>query len=269
MRACIFVDGENFRHSLIKLFGSDFNKEAYLPQRARWTELFDYLCASNYESKRVRTYWYTVNQILFSPGDEHLTVDSLKTIIRDYGPTLFKRLLSESRSNSLEANLRWVIDQFSSERAKLAARFAGWKKMEDWMAANFDSLEFRRAGSIRYSLYSGEFGDEKAVDVKLATDLLELRNVYDLAIIISGDQDYVPAVQIIKDSGKKVVNVVFKARNGRYLPGGAQALNVRCDKTFELTYDKMSEFMNLPSHRPKSAISSTPTTPAPSQPKKT
>jgi uncharacterized LabA/DUF88 family protein len=58
------------------------------------------------------------------------------------------------------------------------------------------------------------------VDVNLGVDMVLFRDIYDVAVIVSGDQDYVPAVQAVKDSGKHVVNVAFLARNGVLLPGG-------------------------------------------------
>ena len=38
MKACIFVDGENFRHSIVDLFDK-FQREDYLPKTADWTGL--------------------------------------------------------------------------------------------------------------------------------------------------------------------------------------------------------------------------------------
>jgi hypothetical protein len=40
MKACIFLDGENFRHSLTKLFPESFNPLDYLPKDADWTGFF-------------------------------------------------------------------------------------------------------------------------------------------------------------------------------------------------------------------------------------
>jgi hypothetical protein len=57
--------------------------------------------------------------------------------------------------------------------------------------------------------------------VNLAVDMVTLHPNYDLAIIVSGDQDYVPAAQAVKNLGKSVVNVAFLARSGLLLPGGA------------------------------------------------
>ena len=82
--------------------------------------------------------------------------------------------------------------------------------------------------------------------MKLATDLITLRGIYDVAIIVSGDQDYVPAVQVVKDSGKRVVNVVFRNRAGRLLPGGAKRLNELTDECVEIRHDDIKPFIFPP-----------------------
>lgn len=52
---------------------------------------------------------------------------------------------------------------------------------------------------------------EKGMDVKIATDLLvgAYENVYDDAIVISSDTDLIPAMQKIKQLGKKVEYIGF------------------------------------------------------------
>jgi len=84
------------------------------------------------------------------------------------------------------------------------------------------------------------------VDVNLATDLLERRDIYDVGIIVSGDQDYVPAVQAAKDRGKQIVNVSFLKRDGKLLPGGARRLNQATDRTIEMSYAELKAFMRFP-----------------------
>jgi uncharacterized LabA/DUF88 family protein len=69
---------------------------------------------------------------------------------------------------------------------------------------------------------------------------LTLKDIYDVAIIISGDGDYVPAVQAVKDSGKHVINVSFLKKNGGVLPGGARRLNQATDRIIELAHDAVS-----------------------------
>jgi hypothetical protein len=82
--------------------------------------------------------------------------------------------------------------------------------------------------------------------VNLAVDMVTLHNIYDLAIIVSGDQDYVPAAQAVKDMGKPVVNVGFLARNGKLLPGEARRLNEITDWSISLEWDAFRRFLGIP-----------------------
>jgi len=60
MRGCVFVDGENFRHSIVELFPS-FNEADYLPN-GDWAKLFDWIVEKFIEGEgnRIRTYWYVI-----------------------------------------------------------------------------------------------------------------------------------------------------------------------------------------------------------------
>lgn len=51
----------------------------------------------------------------------------------------------------------------------------------------------------------------KGDDVFLATDLIKgaYENLYDVAIIISGDADFIPAIRLVQKNGKKVINAFF------------------------------------------------------------
>ena len=51
----------------------------------------------------------------------------------------------------------------------------------------------------------------KGDDVYLATDLIKgaYENLYDVAIIISGDGDFVPAIKLVQKNNKKVINAFF------------------------------------------------------------
>ncbi|MEA3329596.1 MAG: NYN domain-containing protein [Nanoarchaeota archaeon] len=48
-------------------------------------------------------------------------------------------------------------------------------------------------------------------DVYLATDLIRgsYENLYDVAIIILGDADFIPAIKLAQKNGKKVINAFF------------------------------------------------------------
>lgn len=78
-------------------------------------------------------------------------------------------------------------------------------------------------------------GNQKGVDVQLITDILlgAVRNVYDTAIIISGDGDFAVPAQAIKDIGKHVEHAFF--------PGWGKQLIRVADR-----FQDVSEFLRDP-----------------------
>ena len=77
--ACIFIDGENLRHSIVELFQEEFAKREYLPRNADWEGLFEFLVAQAEADTRLRTYWYVVEDIDFWPwGIKRLSGDVTK-----------------------------------------------------------------------------------------------------------------------------------------------------------------------------------------------
>jgi len=134
MEACVFVDGENFRHSIVNLF-PHFHQEDYLPKLANWTEFFDWIVRNVTDNtyERIRTYWYVIKSV-------------------DFYPYSFQK------------------------------RFNGWIAIQDGISSRHKAIEFRQAGYINFRLFDNSLGKEKAVDVKLATDLIVLKDIYDIAI---------------------------------------------------------------------------------------
>lgn len=64
----------------------------------------------------------------------------------------------------------------------------------------------------KFKKSDGSFGFEvKGDDVYLAIDLVSgaYENLYDTAVIISGDEDFVPAIKKVQKLGKKVENAYF------------------------------------------------------------
>jgi len=65
---------------------------------------------------------------------------------------------------------------------------------------------------------------EKGVDAALVTDLLSLawQRAYDVAVLVSGDSDYIPAVEYVQSQGLKVVNAAWPTK-GYELQGACWA----------------------------------------------
>jgi uncharacterized LabA/DUF88 family protein len=70
----------------------------------------------------------------------------------------------------------------------------------------------------------------KGDDIHLASDMIKgaYENMYDEAILVSGDGDFIPSIKIVQEKGKIVENAYFK-------PSLSWHLKQECDKSVRLT----------------------------------
>ena len=68
-----------------------------------------------------------------------------------------------------------------------------------------------RLGRLVYSNWPSSPPYEKGVDILLATDMIthSYKDNYDVAVMVAGDNDYVAAIQAVKDRGKNVEVALF------------------------------------------------------------
>ncbi len=68
-----------------------------------------------------------------------------------------------------------------------------------------------RLGRLVYTNWPSAPPYEKGVDIQLATDMIthSFKNNYDVAILVAGDNDYVGALQAVKDNGRNVEVSLF------------------------------------------------------------
>lgn len=257
MRACIFVDGENFRHTICDLF-PQFQQFEYLPKLANWTELFDWIVKEIIDDgERIRTYWYVIESVEFFPYNFPNPSKALTPETKQVAQTGLQNLLSKHipYKDELDAitdeakrvrRMSEIVTELNERKGNFLKRFNGWHVLQNGIAGQHKAVEFRRAGTIRCNLFDNcKLSREKAVDVKLASDMIKLKDIYDMAIIMSGDQDYVPAVGVVKDYGKRVVNVAFLTRRGDLLPGGARELNQAADWSIAIPYQTLGDYLKI------------------------
>ena len=75
-------------------------------------------------------------------------------------------------------------------------------------------IDARPDCEVRYGTVStGKRRQQKGVDVLLAVDMLvgAYRGIYDLAVLVAGDADFVPAVQEVRREGRMVLVVAHPA----------------------------------------------------------
>ena len=259
LRTIIFNDGENFRHNICDLFakppGALFDRRDYLPKQADWEGFFGCLVEESRIQEigayLVRAYWYVVEDVDAQPRKlpkEAVPEDLIKWREQNMGGIQNLVDFDKSRENpaGLSAKIEGapgILKELRRRKAAIENRFRGFAALQSGIALAHDRIEFRRSGGIRYDLFTGGLGREKTTDVNLAVDMLRLKDTYDIAVIVSGDQDFVPAAEAVKDLGKRVVNVSFRTKGGDLLPSGARRLNVAVDRSVEVPYDIFRGFL--------------------------
>ena len=90
-----------------------------------------------------------------------------------------------------------------------------------------------RMGRLVYRNWPDAAPVEKGVDIKIATDMLlhAARNTYDVAILVSGDTDFMDMVQGVKDLGKNVEVALFGGGGSRVLREVADEV-ITVDRSF-------------------------------------
>ena len=81
----------------------------------------------------------------------------------------------------------------------------------------------------------------KEDDINMAVDMVEnaCDDNFDIAVLVSGDGDFVPAVRSVKKKNKFVKNIYFKNSSSRNLKNF-------CDESLELTKQILDKFFEMP-----------------------
>ena len=87
-----------------------------------------------------------------------------------------------------------------------------------------------RLGRLVYNNWPNMPPIEKGIDVQLATDMIthSFKDNYDVAILVAGDNDYVSAIQAVKDNGKHIEIALFGQQ------GTSRQLRMVADKVISI-----------------------------------
>lgn len=208
-RTVVFIDGQNLykRMKGIGLLEKDID----------WTKVFADLLPSG--GQLVRAYWY----------------QPAKIATWDWNPTFHLRLCP---SGMAPADFQAQAEGFyRSEKQRLEEQ---QKNVYARLEEDFEQVEFRYFGVLKLDptgvwtdnkghVKVGRRIGEKGVDVALAVDLYRLSDNYDHAVLISGDFDYVPAIQAVKDRLRGITIVPVMTGAPPTAPGHARRLRGMSD----------------------------------------
>jgi hypothetical protein len=166
MRTCVFVDGENLRHSICDLFKPVFDRRDYLPKAADWTAFFDHLVlkATSDQGDRLRTYWYVVQQCDPYPrplAAKKRTLPELEAWYKRNAKLLKGPHSVPAAGPARHAKLLELQEDLSTKSQGIRSRFDGFTAIQNGIAQKHRAIEFRRSGAISHNLLTGQFGQEK------------------------------------------------------------------------------------------------------------
>ena len=167
----------------------------------------------------------------------------------DLNFALFADKLCESRR--LFRTYYYNVLQDPSQHAE------GYREQQDFLSALKETpyLEVR-LGSTKMAQ---GVRVEKGIDVMLATDLLHFAwiDLYDVAILVSGDSDFAYALQTVKNMGKHVEVAYFESNISRDLLDIADNRHLLDRKLFKGLWTGKRPPKRKPSGRPPANVSRT------------
>ena len=213
LRTVVFVDGANFRGNLRDFsFSSSPHRRAYRLEERHfdWRGFYDGILGkfkelTQLDYQLIRVYWYYAERISswVSPQDAR----RFSQRIVNSHPEI-KGLTPE---RVVDLAYEWYMQERDYFERLREGTFENIQRKTDF-------LEFRYVGQYQVHplrvhrieqngdevTYRGVQVGEKGVDIGIAVDMIAKMPNYDVAILVSGDADFLPVVGYLKDNLKYV-----------------------------------------------------------------
>lgn len=177
-RAVVFVDGNNWYHSLCNIGVED----------------------------RARLDYQKISTKLLGPRQWVATRYYIGQVNQKYNPSLYAQQRSflaglKSTDSRISVHLGRIEPRIASNEAAIELREYLGK-----LTTKIDSAVFAELSEIANRHSNATVFVEKAVDVFLAVDLvaMAISDAYDAAYLLTADGDYTPAVEAVRNLNKKV-----------------------------------------------------------------
>jgi len=196
-KAFLFIDGSNVYHSLK-------TNELYYLFTFEW--LFEEL------SKR-----FEIEKVFYYDAVKNINIEPEQYAKQQKFHERLRKQISSIKIR--QRKLKYINTEKKLEEAKKISNFC-------------DSCK-QKMGSFLKNSGLHKLSREKGVDVMLVTDMIRAayQNKYEVALIFTGDADFVPAVELVQFLGKEVVNIHCYA-------GSSGELRTKCDS--HLLIDSMN-----------------------------
>jgi len=215
LRTVIFVDGRNFWYNLRKFkfvtdAGGAEERDYCLDEKHFcWKGFFEgairkFNDITKWNHRLIRTYWYFAETVTrfnrWDEGAQHIVEQyqgKFPDLTEDVVHELAEQWYAGFRKQHQDA--RDVIYEEIQRRVPfLEFRFVGMLFVNAYKQV---SIEREANGKF---LYRAQIKGEKGVDAGIAVDMLAMLESYDVAVLVSGDADFIPVVKHLKERLKQV-----------------------------------------------------------------
>lgn len=245
-RVAIFVDGEGFIYMLRNLFHpGEFHRADYLPRQAKWGWFFDSI-GEALGAQTVQVYWYSIRELDYFPeGNWHrMPFEIAERKLRNF-PAIEERLDAQSSKRERKQVVNEFRETIPKMREKMEARLIEWHELQDQITQDSPKVKIRRPGWQACSLVNSVLHEEKAVDVGMVVDMLSKSDDFDIAVLLTADGDFVPAVKELRRRGKENACLYFQGSPTRKGPRIARRLTKEMNYVIDLPIADLAAFMGV------------------------
>jgi uncharacterized LabA/DUF88 family protein len=218
IRFAFFVDGSNLFGSLksmaveVEDYQAFFN---YLYKAAEQQWRSSVSADSGAVALLQRVYWYQVGSIDEWSLDDaqaqaylHERFEENKQLKAGYMATAGKTMAGQSQEAIARKAWSLCFDELKAWYETKLKGLDGMQRFHHAVQSSTDLIDILEVGHWKVDFFSHEV-QEKGLDTKLAVDMVALEQSYDVAVVVSGDADSIPSIDLMKRRGKHVGAVEF------------------------------------------------------------
>lgn len=230
-RVVILIDGQNLFYALRGLDLYDRN--------VNWNKLFQSLLEPHDELLRV--YWFRPQKL----QDSHYTPEVLKKqIVYKHYHQYYSAYRKGEYFRIPESIMAGINEKFSIVERWLTEqrkRFISVELNYDQICLENSDIEIVKRGIVKINPYIREYIGEKGVDITLAVKMISLsvEKKCDKIILISGDYDYIEAINYVKNNMTKIHIVKIHKGNPPKNRNMSRDLSIMADKIIDIYEEEL------------------------------
>ncbi len=213
LKTTIYIDGENLRKAVEKYrFPGVRSGDRGFHLRERlinWTEFFKGIITNldietELHHRLIGARWYLANQVRIVADSSYRRQECLAGCQEELSDITERELIELSR-DWIERERTRVRKESEEIRAELEKKYnyLEFKYVGEFLLARYEKYKCG-INQNRERYYAGRRLGERGVDLGMAVDMVTQAQLLDAVVIVSGDRDFIPAIDYLKS---KMVNI--------------------------------------------------------------